>query len=135
MNTGFADTSYFLALLIPDDVNHSAARRWAEAHRTPLITSEYVLLEVGNYLSPVPARRLFGQFWRALRSDSRMTVVPASSDLLARGLELYESRLDKPWSLTDCISFVIMKDQKIQDAITADRHFEQAGFTAVLKQP
>lgn len=134
MNTGFADTSYFLALLIPADVNHASARRWAETNGIPLITSEYVLVEVGNYLSPVAARRLFGQFWRALRSDSRMTVVPASSDLLARGSELYETRLDKPWSLTDCTSFVIMKDHAIRDAVTADRHFEQAGFTALLKQ-
>jgi predicted nucleic acid-binding protein len=134
VNTGFADTSYFLALLIPADINHPAARHWSETQRAPLITSEYVLIEVGNYLSPVPARRLFGQFWRAIRSDGRMTVVPASSDLLARGLELYETRLDKPWSLTDCISFIIMKDHAIRDALTADRHFEQAGFTALFKQ-
>ncbi len=134
MNTGFADTSYFLALLIPADVNHAPARRWAESHRIPLVTSDYVLIEVGNYLSPVPARYLFGQFWRALRSDSRMTVVPASPSLMARGAELYDTRLDKPWSLTDCISFVIMREHAIQDALTADRHFEQAGFTALLKQ-
>lgn len=134
MTTGFADTSYFLALLIPADINHGVARRWAEANRIPLIVSEYVLLEVGNFLSPLPARRLFGPFWRALRADNRMTVVPASSDLLARGTELYEARLDKPWSLTDCISFVIMKEHGIQDALTADHHFEQAGFRAILKQ-
>ena len=135
MNTAFADTSYFLALLIPSDVNHSAARLWAEAHRIPLITSEYVLIEVGNYLSPVPARRLFGPFGRAIRSDSRMTVIPGASALLARGSELCEARLDKPWSLTDCIFFVIMHDPAIQGALTADHHFEQAGFTSLLKQP
>jgi uncharacterized protein len=134
VNPGFADTSYFLALLIPADINHSPARRWSEAHSIPLITSEYVLVEVGNFLSPVPARRLFGQFWRAVHSDSRMTVVPASPSLLTRGSELYEARLDKPWSLTDCISFVVMKDHAIQDALTTDRHFEQAGFTSLLKQ-
>jgi predicted nucleic acid-binding protein len=133
VKAGFADTSYFLALLIPADVNHPAARRWAEGNRTPLITSEYVLIEVGNYLSPVPARRLFGQFLRAVGSNSRMTVVPASSDLLARGSELYEARPDKPWSLTDCISFVIMTDHALRDALSADRHFEQAGFRALLK--
>jgi len=121
-------------LLIPADVNHIAARQWAEGHRIPLITSEFVLVEVGNYLSPVAARRLFGQFSRALRSDSRISVVSASSALLARGLDLYESRSDKPWSLTDCISFVIMQEQNVHDALTADRHFEQAGFTAILKQ-
>lgn len=100
----------------------------------PLITSEYVLLEVGNYLSPVLARRLFGPFQRALRSDRRMTVVPASSSLLARGSELYENRPDKSWSLTDCISFVIMKEHGIVEALTADRDFAQAGFTTILKQ-
>ena len=63
-----------------------------------------------------------------------MTVIPASSDLLRRGTQLFESRPDKPWSLTDCISFVIMKDQEIQEALTADHHFEQAGFTVLLKQ-
>jgi predicted nucleic acid-binding protein len=93
-----------------------------------------VLIEVANYLSPVPVRRFFGQFWRALRSDNRMTVVAASSDLLARGCELYETRLDKPWSLTDCTSFIIMQDYSIQNALTADHHFEQAGFRAILKQ-
>lgn len=133
MTSCFGDTSYFLALLIPADVSHMSARRWAEQNRVPITTSEYVVVEVGNYLSPGPTRVLFSGFLRALRSDGRITIVPASSDLLDRGTELYRSRSDKRWSLTDSISFVIMQDQGIREALTADHHFEQAGFIALLK--
>ncbi len=133
MTSCFGDTSYFLALLIPADVSHASARRWAEQNRAPITTSEYVVVEVGNYLSPAPTRSLFSGFLKALRSDGRVSVVPASSDLLDRGAELYRSRSDKGWSLTDSISFVIMLDQGIREALTADHHFEQAGFTALLK--
>ena len=59
--------------------------------------------------------------------------MPASRRLFTRGLALYKERTDKEWSLTDCISFVIMRDLKLSAALTADRHFEQAGFMALLK--
>jgi len=134
MKPCFGDTSYFLAMLIPSDVNHAAARSWAERNRTPIVTTEYVVVEVGNYLSPEPTRRLFSDFLRALHSDPRITLIPASSELLERGADLYRSRSDKSWSLTDCISFVVMKENAIRDGLTADRHFEQAGFTAILKR-
>jgi predicted nucleic acid-binding protein len=52
---------------------------------------------------------------------------------MARGIQLYDSRPDKQWSLTDCISFVVMQDRGIVEALTGDHHFEQAGFTALLK--
>jgi len=135
MKPCFGDTSYFLAMLIQADANHAAARSWGECNRRPIITTEYVVVEVGNYLSPGPARCLFSGFLGALRSDRRITLVPASSELLERGCNLYQSRPDKSWSLTDCISFVVMKTNDIQDGLTADHHFEQAGFTALLRGP
>jgi hypothetical protein len=61
--------------------------------------------------------------------------MPASSQMLELGLDLYGSRKDKQWELTDCISFRVMQDHGITDALTADRHFEQAGFRALLRQP
>jgi uncharacterized protein len=100
----------------------------------PIVASDYVLLEIGNYLSPASVRGLFFPFLQALRSDRRVTIVPASTDLLARGIDLFRSRPDKNWSLTDCISFIIMNDEGIRDALTADHHFGQAGFTALLKK-
>ncbi len=133
MKACFGDTSYFLALLIPADTNHSAAREWAEGNRRPIVTTEYVVLEVANFLSAEPTRRLFGGFLRALRCDRRITLISASAELTQGGIDLYLARPDKPWSLTDCISFVIMNEQELTEALTADRHFEQAGFIALLK--
>ena len=60
-------------------------------------------------------------------------IVPASPELFYRGIELFRVRPDKDWSLTDCISFVVMTDRGLSEALTGDKHFEQAGFKALLK--
>ena len=133
MTACFGDTSYFLAMLIPTDVNHAAARRWGQRNRRPIITTEYVIVEVGNFLSPSPTRHLFSPFLQTLRSIRRLKLIPASSDLLERGARVYQDRRDKSWSLTDCISFEVMLDNGLTDALTADHHFEQSGFVALLK--
>jgi hypothetical protein len=91
----FGDTSYYLAALIPQDINHNQARRLATALRRTVVTSEFVLLEVGNYLSASTARGKFGPFLESIRADAYTTVVPASSALLARGFALYRDRPDK----------------------------------------
>jgi predicted nucleic acid-binding protein len=81
MSDSFGDTSYFLALLIPEDVNHSDAHSWSIRLHT-IVTSEYVIVEVGNFLSRRVTRRLFGDFYRTLRSSNQITIEPASSGLL-----------------------------------------------------
>jgi predicted nucleic acid-binding protein len=68
-----------------------------------------------------------------VNSSADVVFIPPAYDLWLRGLELYADRLDKEWSLTDCTSFVVMTDRKITDALTADHHFEQIGFNALLK--
>ncbi|MEK6676538.1 MAG: PIN domain-containing protein [Planctomycetota bacterium] len=133
MTACFGNTSYFLAMLVPQDLYHGAACRWAETSLSPIVTSDYVVLEVANFLSPQPTRTLFVEFLRILRADSRISVVPASNGLMKHGTELYGARPDKSWSLKDCISFEIMRDHGLSEALTADRHFEQAGFSAILK--
>ncbi len=60
-------------------------------------------------------------------------LLQASIHLLEQGLALYTRRSDKDWSLTDCISFVVMKAEGIEEALTGDHHFEQGGFVALLK--
>jgi len=68
-----------------------------------------------------------------LQNDPEVTIVPASADLWQRGVTLFAGRPDKDWSLTDCISFVVMQERGLTAALTADRHFEHAGFVALLR--
>ncbi len=63
----------------------------------------------------------------------QLAVVPASHDLFDRGVDLFRRRHDKDWSMTDCISFALMEDEGMTQALTTDHHFEQAGFTILLK--
>ncbi|MFO0968025.1 MAG: hypothetical protein U0793_20915 [Gemmataceae bacterium] len=62
-----------------------------------------------------------------------MEIVPLSEDLYAEAVTLYRARPDKEWGLTDCVSFVVMTQRRITEALTADEHFEQAGFKAILR--
>ena len=71
-------------------------------------------------------------FLDVLLDDPTVTIIPASHDLFREGLFLYSRRRDKDWPLTDCISFVVMEDEEIHDALTGDHHFEQAGFRILL---
>lgn len=75
----------------------------------------------------------FIALYRALLAQPMVKIVPSDTALFQRGVELFERRLDKKWSLTDCLSFVVMEDLGITDALTGDKHFEQAGFIALLK--
>lgn len=129
----FADTSYFIALVISGDEHHEAAAAWARSSQQPLCTTEYVLIETGNFLSPIGWRRRFVDLYERLEADSDSLVISASHSLLRRGVDLYASRSDHAWSLVDCISFVVMRDEGLTDALTFDKHFEQAGFASILK--
>ncbi len=132
MKPGFVDTSFYIALTNPRDALHAAARRLGREIRGRVITTEYVLVEVGNWLSRSGDKPLFVQLLSDVQADPRTTIVPASHDLFVRGSALFAQRLDKDWSLTDCISFTVMAQLGLADALTSDHHFEQAGFTILL---
>ena len=129
----FADTSFFLALLIPGDALHTEAIAWVHSSTRPLLMTDYVIVEVGNFLSGPATRHLFSAFLKILESNPGIRIIPASADLMRQGCDLYTGRADKSWSLTDCISFVVMRAEGITEAVTADHHFEQAGFIALLQ--
>ena len=99
---------------------------------TSFVTSEFVLLELGNTLSSPEFRLRTAGFIQSLRFSSAIEIVPASTELFNRGLALFGNRPDKDWGLVDCTSFVIMTEQHITDAFTQDHHFEQAGFSKLL---
>ena len=128
----FADTAYFLALLNPRDEWHPAAVRLSRRREGVLLTTVWVLLEVGDGLAGGPNRRWFPAWVDSLLASTELEVIPASNDWFFRGLTLYRGRPDKEWSLTDCISFVVMRERGLTEALTSDHHFEQAGFSRLL---
>lgn len=133
MNRVFADTSYFIAVIVPNDVAHGRAQALA-GQSLRLITTAWIMAELAAYLSPPPNRALFNGLLASLRANPGVDFVPASQELFDRGAELYAARTDKAWSLVDCISFVVMQREGLTDALTADHHFTQAGFHAVLAE-
>ena len=132
MSTVFADTSFYLALLRGDDPIHPQALAESRIAR-PVVTTEFVLLELGSACARAADHADFIALVEGMRASPRVTIVPLASRLLDQGLQLMGERQDKDWSLTDCISFGVMKEQGIRDVLTADKHFEQAGFNALLK--
>lgn len=133
MRMVFADTSFYVALLNRRDEFRESALTFIERYSGEVVATEFVLLELGNFLSRSAHRSRFRPFVERLRALSGTKVLPLSTKLLNRALDLYADRGDKQWSLTDCTSFIVMREQGISEALTADHHFEQAGFTILLK--
>ena len=134
MSAVFADTTFYVALINRDDALHASANGWARSNARSVVTTEFVLLEVANFFKrPGGDREKFAAFVEAVQSDAATAIVPADSAHFRRGLAFFAQRNDKEWSLTDCISFIVMHEQGLLEALTADRHFEQAGFQALLR--
>lgn len=131
MSRVFADTHFYVAILDKEDKWHDRAVALAE-NAYEITTTEYVQIEVGNSLQRSQARVQFPTFARALYDEEESTIVPGSERLMRAAIELFEQYEDKRWSLTDCASFVVMRDLEIADALTADRHLAQAGFNVLL---
>jgi uncharacterized protein len=133
VSTAFADTYYWLALANRKDAGHQRASEFARNYSGQTVTTEWVLTEVVDGLSPTRHRHLVQRLRQLWATDQNLTIVAASHDLFEHGLDLFCKRLDKQWPLTDCISFVVMRDFGVTDALRADHHFDQAGFIPLLK--
>lgn len=101
--------------------------------RGPLVTTEAVLLEVANALARASTRHLASLLLGSVSTDPHFEIVPLGPDLLAAAINLYTSRVDKEWGLTDCVSFTVMQQRGIYEALAAGQHFTQAGFRALLR--
>ncbi|MCC6125388.1 MAG: type II toxin-antitoxin system VapC family toxin [Pirellulales bacterium] len=135
MTPVFADTSFYISLFSPNDALHDVAVGLSYSLKRPIVTTEFILIELGNAYSRSNVRRQFVEIVSNLRNDPLVNIVPASSGLFAQGLDLFSKRTDKNWSLTDCISFAIMQELGISEALSADHHFLQAGFVSLMNQP
>jgi len=131
----FLDTVFIQALLNKNDQYHTQAKALLPMVKNAVEVwiTEAILIEVGNALSAVN-RTASVQFINQCYQTENIKVVSVDSSLLMRALELYHSRKDKDWGLTDCISFIVMQEQGLIYAVTADIHFVQAGFVALLRK-
>jgi uncharacterized protein len=136
MNELFLDTAFAIALSSPRDSHHEQAIQISERlekDATRLVTTRAVIIEIGNALAKESHRSAAVDLLESLEEDPDVTIVPLSEELCSRAFTLYRERMDKEWGLTDCISFVVMRDNGLNSALTTDRHFQQAGFQALMR--
>lgn len=134
MSRVFADTSFYVALSNPGDSWHEAAVAASENCHAEIVTTDYVLIEIANHFCDPLDRGLFLSLITTFRLDESTTILSSSPNLFEAGLSLYRHRPDKRWSLTDCISFAVMSELGIHEALSCDRHFEQAGFGMLIRR-
>jgi hypothetical protein len=130
----FIDTGHILALVDADDEYNQEANFAAATVDGKMVITEAVLTEIGNALSRTRWREMAVENIKDLRDDPDIEVIPVDSSLFDRAFQLYSSRPDKEWGMTDCISFVVMQERGIVEALTTDHHFQQAGFRAILRE-
>jgi predicted nucleic acid-binding protein len=134
MKPVFADSSYYVALLSGRDAWHARTVELSKNLLGRIFTTEYVLVETASMLCKGVDRNAFVDLVRYLESDPSVQIVAASSILFRAGFDLFAARPDKEWSVVDSISFLVMKQRRLQEALTTDRHFVQAGFRALLRE-
>jgi predicted nucleic acid-binding protein len=135
MTSVFADAAHYVALILRRDGLHAAALTVGNRLRaTPKVTTDAVLVEVLAFASNRGAgsRSVASALVDEVVADPLTTIVHQSAELFFAGVDLYRRRLDKGYSLTDCMSMVLCGEQGIADVLTHDRHFEQEGFAILL---
>lgn len=136
MRIVFADTSYWFALLVRTDPWHEiAALLSIELVSVQIVTTEMVLTELLNGVSRLGTyhRSLATAEILHLRSNPDVEIVTQSEEQFQDAFEYYRSRLDQRWGLTDCASFILMRERGITHALTADHDFTQAGFNILMQ--
>ena len=118
---------------MPRDAHHAIAVGLSQSNRSTILTTEFVVVELLNFFSRTNGRATATSFVTSLCNDPDTIIISATSELVQRGVELYSRRPDKELSLTDCISFVVMEEHGVTEALTSDGDFQQAGFKALLR--
>lgn len=135
MKRVFADTSYWIAIFWKfDQWREQAFAASEKIGNAEIVTTETVLIEVLNYFSEFDeyAKQKIALSVETILQDENVLVLHHSHEDFLKALELYKSRLDKVYSLTDCISMNVMRDFSIADVLTNDEHFVQEGFSRLF---
>lgn len=134
LKTTFLDTSYIVALINQTDEFHQRANELVEEYETaPLVVTDSVLLEIGNSLAREYKSEAVAVIEEFIASGNT-TIVRLDEEIFDRAFDLYKRYSDKKWSLVDCVSFVVMREHNVSDALTHDHHFVQAGFRALMRE-
>ena len=131
--TPFVDTYAFIAWLNSRDPDHARVKAYFDAFTGTLLTTEWVLMELADAFAAPPGRVTAARFLSTIRVDPQFEIIPYDLEVFDAGFAIYVARSDNAWSLTDCISFAVMTERGLTDALTGDHHFEQAGFKAIFK--
>ncbi len=135
MSKVFADTHYWIAVLNPKDQWHFQAVEMRKLlDDVQIVTTETVLIEVLNYFceNGSEIRLSVAESVRAILEDDEILYLSQQPETLLNGIEFYEMRADKDYSLTDCISMLTMRSLNLREILTHDKHFDQEGFTVLL---
>jgi uncharacterized protein len=131
MNAVFLDTGYLLALELSNDQNHqTAVKHWRSLRKRlpPLVTTSYVFDEVVTYFNSRGHHAKAVEVGNRLLTSPSVEFVHVDERLFKEGWDYFQLHKDKDYSLTDCISFLVMKTLRIEAAFAFDQHFVQARF-------
>jgi predicted nucleic acid-binding protein len=132
----FVDTSAWLALVNKSDIFHLKAKEIRDnlvKNKVKFVVTDYIIVEIANCLSRIPLRSAAIQLISFIKASEQIEIVPIGREIYDEAWDLYSRHQDKEWGFTDCTSFVVMNRNGIKQAFTTDHHFEQAGFTILLK--
>ncbi|MEA2600392.1 MAG: uncharacterized protein QOF89_1384 [Acidobacteriota bacterium] len=131
MTTLFLDTGYLIALEASDDQHHAeAVRFWRSlaTRRPKLVTTSYVFDEVVTFFNSRRRHAKAVEVGHRLLDSPSIHFIQVEDDLFEAGWRYFQHRPDKTFSLTDCISFIVMEREGLREALSFDDHFDQAGF-------
>ena len=130
----FIDTSGFFSVLSPHDRDHDAATQWMVdfGARTPIVTTDYILDETITLLQSRHQLRLVEPWLTNIMESQNCRIVWMNADRFEEVRRFFTKHADKEWSFTDCFSFCVMRERQINQALTSDQHFRQAGFSTLI---
>ncbi|MBU4225419.1 MAG: PIN domain-containing protein [Chloroflexi bacterium] len=133
----FLDTAFVLALASPSDQYHEKAKELSHQIKKggiALLTTRAILIEIGDAMTGQRRRKAGIIMLESLENDDNLEIFPNSEELYSKAFDHFAARPDKEWGMTDCISFVVMKEYEISEVLTTDVHFQQAGFVALMRE-
>ena len=132
----FADSFAWIAAINKSDNYHEISLKTIETllkKGLKLVTSNYVIVETINALSKAEFRKAVIEFVDKLEMSPSVEIIKITDEMYNNAWALYQQRMDKDWGITDCTSFEVMRMFNIKKALTNDKHFEQAGYSLVVK--